>query len=396
MILEKLKEKENKIIELRRILHQYPEIAHKEYETQKIILEYLENIGIEGKKVAGTGVIATIEGKNRGKTVALRADMDALAIREENDVSYKSKNDGFMHACGHDNHMSMIYGAALVLNEMKDKLNGNIRIIFQPAEEEGTLGGAKPMIEQGAIENVDYILGMHVWPDLPEGVLGLRSGPFFAAADNIIIEILGKGGHGAKPDQAVDPIMVSSKVIDSLHTISGREIDPLEPFVITIGSIHGGTSHNIIPDKVEMMGTVRTMDKKTREIMENKLNRIISGITSAFNANYKFKYIYGYPILVNDPWVTDFVRNIASGILGNENVVIAKQTMGGEDFAYYLEKVPGTFMVLGTYNEKLGFTNNVHTSRFNVNEKILAIGSTIFVESALALLNYSWTKNNPS
>jgi amidohydrolase len=385
MILEKAKNYENKIIELRRVLHEHPEIAHKEYETQKILLEYLEPLGLEIKKIAGTGIVATIKGKGE-KTVALRADMDGLPIREENDIPFKSLNDGFMHACGHDNHMSMVYGAALVLNDMKDKINGNVKLLFQPAEEEVTIGGAKLMIEEGALENVNYILGMHVWPELQEGILGLRSGPFFAAADTIIIEIIGKGGHGAKPNLAVDPIMVSSKVIDALHTISSREIDPLEPFVITIGSIKGGTANNIIPEKVELLGTVRTMEKNTRNGMENRLRRIISGITSSFNASYNLEYIYGYPILVNDPWVTDFMKNVASGIIGENNVVQAKQTMGGEDFAYYLEKVPGTFMVLGTYNEKLGYVHGIHTSRFNINEKILHIGSTIFAEGAVQLL----------
>ncbi|MGC8565512.1 MAG: M20 metallopeptidase family protein [Thermoplasmata archaeon] len=385
MILEKAKSYESKIIELRRVLHQHPEIAHKEYETQKILMEYLEPLGLEIKKIAGTGIVATIKGKGE-KTVALRADMDGLPIREENDIPFKSLNDGFMHACGHDNHMSMVYGATLVLNDMKDKIKGNVKLLFQPAEEEGTIGGAKPMIEEGALENVNYILGMHVWPELQEGILGLRSGPFFAAADTIRIEIIGKGGHGAKPDLAVDSIMVSSKVIEALHTISSREIDPLEPFVITIGSIKGGTAHNIIPEKVELLGTVRTMEKNTRNGMEKRLRRIISGITLAFNANFNLEYIYGYPILVNDPWVTDFMKNVASGVIGENNVVQAKQTMGGEDFAYYLEKVPGTFMVLGTYNEKLGYVHGVHTSRFNVNEKILPIGSSIFAEGAIQLL----------
>lgn len=386
MILDKARSKENKIIELRRTLHQHPEIAHKEFETQKILVEHLEPLGVEIKKMAGTGLIATIKGEDKGKTVALRADMDALPIREENDVPYKSLNDGFMHACGHDAHMSMAYGAALILNDLRDNLKGNIRLIFQPAEEEGTVGGAKPMIEEGALDGVDYILGMHVWPELPEGKLGYRSGPFFAAADTIHIEINGKGGHGAKPDMAVDPIMISAKVIDALHTISSREIDPLEPFVITIGSIRGGTAHNIIPDKVEMLGTVRTMEKKTRDTIEERLKRIIFGVTSAFNASFHLNYIYGYPILVNDEGVTNFMKGVASKILGEENVVQAKQTMGGEDFAYYLEKVPGTFMLLGTYSEKLGYVQGVHTSRFNLNEKILPVGSAIFAEGALELL----------
>ncbi|AFH42460.1 M20 metallopeptidase family protein [Fervidicoccus fontis] len=386
-ILELAREKEKEIVELRRLLHQHPEIAHKEYETHKILVEHLEKIGLHPRTLAGTGIIADIEGKEKGgKTVAIRADMDALPIKEENDVPYKSLNEGFMHACGHDAHMSMVYGAALILNELRDKLNGRVRLLYQPAEEEGTLGGAKPMIEEGALDGVDYILGMHVWPELPEGVIGYRKGPFFAAADTIKITVKGKGGHGAKPNLAVDPIMISAKVVDALHTISSREVDPLEPFVITIGSIHGGTAHNIIPDKVEMLGTVRTLSKELRDSMEERLRRIIRGVTSAFNGDFSLEYLYGYPVLINHQEVTEIMKNVVEGLLGKEKVVESKPTMGGEDFAYYLEKVPGTFMFLGTYNEKMGYIYGVHTSKFNLNEKILPIGSSVFVAGALELM----------
>jgi amidohydrolase len=389
MILEQARSKQKEIVELRRLLHQYPEVAHREFKTHKILLEHLERLGIEIRApVAGTGIVADIRGKGRGKTVALRADIDALPIKEENDVPYRSLNDGFMHACGHDAHMSMVYGAALVLNDMRDKLDGNVRLIFQPAEEEGTLGGAKPMIEEGALEGVDYILGMHVWPELPEGTVGYRSGPFFAAADTFHLDIIGKGGHGAKPDMTVDPIVVSSKVIDALQMISSREIDPLEPVVVTVGSIHGGTAHNIIPDRVEMKGTVRTMNPKTRDTMEARMRRIIGGITSAFNASYSLNYIYGYPVLVNDRNVTEIMRSNLENLVGKERVVEARQTMGGEDFAYYLQKVPGTFLLLGVYNEKLGYVNSVHTSRFNLNEDILPLGSAIFVSGVMELLKH--------
>ncbi|MGB9815629.1 MAG: M20 metallopeptidase family protein [Thermoplasmata archaeon] len=389
MILEQARSKQKEIVELRRLLHQYPEVAHREFKTHRILLEHLERLGIDIRApVAGTGIVADIRGKGRGKTVALRADIDALPIKEENDVPYRSLNDGFMHACGHDAHMSMVYGAALVLNDMRDKLDGNVRLIFQPAEEEGTLGGAKPMIEEGALEGVDYILGMHVWPELPEGTVGYRSGPFFAAADTFHLDIIGKGGHGAKPDMTVDPIVVSSKVIDALQLISSREIDPLEPVVVTVGSIHGGTAHNIIPDRVEMKGTVRTMNPKTRDTMEARMRRIIGGITSAFNASYSLNYIYGYPVLVNDRNVTEIMRSNLENLVGKERVVEARQTMGGEDFAYYLQKVPGTFLLLGVYNEKLGYVNSVHTSRFNLNEDILPLGSAIFVSGVMELLKH--------
>lgn len=389
MILDLAKSKEREIVELRRSLHQHPEIAHREFQTHKILLEHLEKLNLDIRApVAGTGIVADIKGGKKGKTVAIRADIDALPIREENDVPYKSLNDGYMHACGHDAHMSMVFGAALVLSEMREKLRGNVRLIFQPAEEEGTIGGAKPMIEEGALDGVDYILGMHVWPELPEGKVGYRAGPFFAAADTFYLQITGKGGHGAKPDMTVDPVVVSARVIDALQTISSREIDPLEPVVVTVGSIHGGTAHNIIPDSVDMKGTVRTMNPVTRDGMEERMNRIIGGVTGAFNAKFTLNYIYGYPVLVNDERVTEIMKNTLAGLLGKENVVEAKQTMGGEDFAYYLQKVPGTFMLLGVYNEKLGYVNSVHTSRFNLNEKILPVGAGIFVSGVLELLNH--------
>ncbi|MFP3255818.1 MAG: amidohydrolase [Thermoplasmata archaeon] len=389
MILELARSKEKDIVSLRRLLHQHPEVAHREFQTHKILLEHLERLDAEIRApIAGTGIVVNIKGKKGGKTVALRADIDALPIKEENDVPYKSLNDGFMHACGHDAHMSMVYGAALILSEMRDNLPGNVRLIFQPAEEEGTVGGAKPMIEEGALEGVDYILGMHVWPELPEGTVGYRSGPFFAAADTFTLDIIGKGGHGAKPDMTVDPIVVSSRVIEALQTISSREIDPLEPVVVTVGSIHGGTAQNIIPDRVEMKGTVRTMNPVTRERMEETMRRIIGGVTSSARASFSLNYIYGYPVLINDKDVTEIVRSNLENLIGKEKVVEAKQTMGGEDFAYYLQKVPGTFLLLGVYNEKLGYVNSVHTSRFNLNESILPFGSAIFVSAALELFKH--------
>jgi len=382
-------DKKNQIIELRELLHSQPELAHREFLTNKILLEHLQKLDLDIKSpVAGTGIIATLKGKHRGKTVAIRADMDALPIQEENNLPFKSLNDGIMHACGHDAHMSMVYGAINVLSDLKDQFEGNVKFIFQPAEEEGTLGGAKPMIEEGALDDVDYILGMHVWEDLAEGKIGYKQGPLLASADIFNALIIGKGGHAASPHMAVDPIVISARIIESLQTIVSREIDPLESVVITVGSINGGSAPNIIPEKVELKGTIRTLNNEIRNTMEQRLKRIFEGITQSSNATFDLRYNYGYPATINDKRVTEIVKESLSNLLGVNNIVEIKPTLAGEDFSYYLQKVPGTYLVLGIYNEKLGYIFPTHNPKFNLNENILPIGTAAFAESALTLLKH--------
>jgi amidohydrolase len=386
-VIERVKEHTKEIVDLRRTLHQHPEVAHKEFETHKILLEHLRKLDLDIKApVAGTGIVADLQGKSKGKTVAIRADIDGLPITEETGVSFKSQNDGFMHACGHDAHMSMAFGAALALSNMKEQINGTIRFLLQPAEEVSP-GGAKPMIEEGVLDGVDYIIGQHVWPALSQGLVGYRAGPFFAAADDFDLKVIGKGGHGAKPHLTIDPILISAKVLEALQTISSREIAPLEPIVVTVASIHAGTAYNIIPNFVEMKGTVRTLNPNTRNRIEEMMRRVIGGVTSSAGASFEFTYKYGYPVLINNKEVTARVAKSATLVMGEGHVLEWDQTMGAEDFAYYLQKVPGTIWYLGVRNEKLGYTNEVHTSKFNIDEAILPYGSAVLVQSAVDLLS---------
>ena len=388
-VIERVKEHTKEIVDLRRTLHQHPEVSHKEFETHKILLERLRKLDLDIKApVAGTGIVADLQGKSKGRTVAIRADIDGLPVTEETGVSFKSQNDGFMHACGHDGHMSMAFGAALALSNMREQINGTIRFLFQPAEEQvATGGGAKPMIDEGALDGVDYIIGQHVWPDIPQGSVGYRAGPFFAAPESFQLKIIGKGGHGAKPHLTVDPIVVSAKVLEALQTISSREVDPLDPIVVTVGSIHGGTAFNIIPNFVEMLGTVRTLNPNTRKRIEEMMRRIIGGVTSSAGASFELSYSYGYPVLINDKDVTARVSKSATLIMGEGHVLEWEPTMGGEDFAYYLQKVRGTFLLLGVRNEKLGYVNDSHSSKFNFDEAILPYGSAVLVQSAVDLLS---------
>lgn len=350
-------------------------------------MEHLEKLNLEIREpIAGTGIEATLHCKDKGKVIVIRTDIDALPIYEKNNVSFRSLNDGFMHACGHDAHMSMIYGSILLFNEIRNNLKGSIKFIFQPAEEEGMLGGAKQMIKEGIMDDVDYILGIHVWPELSEGYVGYRNGPFFASADTLTIDVFGRGGHGAKPHSTVDPIVVSARVVEALQSIASREVFPLKPIVVTVGSISGGTAHNVIPNRVTMKGTIRTMNPDIREKIENMLRRIIGGITSSSGASYEMKYVYGCPVLVNDEEITKRVIESAKKIVGLHRVVLSQPTMGSEDFAYYLQRVKGTFLLLGVRNESLGFTYGVHTTRFNLNDNVLPIGSSVLTQGAVDLL----------
>jgi len=386
-ILEDVNKNKEKIVDLRRTLHRHPEIAHKEFNTHKILMEHLEELPVSIKdNVAGTGIVADLRGNSPGKTVAIRADIDGLPIKEETGLPFASENDGFMHACGHDAHMSMAYGAALTLANMKNKFDGTVRFLFQPAEEEGTIGGAKPMIDEGALEGVDFVIGQHVWPGLPQGTVGYRTGPFFAGTDSFQLRVEGKGGHAAMPNNTIDPIVISAHIIEALQSISSREIDPLEPIVVTVGSINGGTTNNVIPDFVDLSGTVRTLNPDTRNRIEEVMKRIIGGVTSSAKGSFSLIYKYGYPILINDKEVTKRVIKSARGIVGDDHIVEATQTMGAEDFAYYLQKVPGTFLLLGIYNEKLGNIYGVHTSKFRYDESVLPYGSAVMAQSALDLL----------
>jgi len=337
------------MINLRETIHMYPEDGFKEFKTSEIIVNELEKLGIKVQKnVAKTGVVGLIEGNYPGKTVLLRADMDALKIQEQADVEYKSKVDGMMHACGHDGHVAGLLGAAMILNELKDKLHGNVKLVFQPAEERE--GGALPMIEEGVLENpkVDAAFGAHLWGYLKEGEVHLKEGPMMAAPDIFNIKVIGKGGHGAVPQESIDPIVITCQIVNALQTIVSRKISPLDPVVVTCGKIQGGDSFNVIPNEVELEGTIRTFNEETRNLVPRIMEDLVRGITTSQGATYEFKYKANYPALLNNTDMTNFAKKSLEKIVGKENVFDLKEpNMGGEDFAYFAQKVPSAFMFIG-------------------------------------------------
>ena len=343
------------MINLRETIHMYPEDGFSEFTTSKIIIEELEKLGIKVQKnVAKTGVVGLIEGKYPGKTVLLRADMDALKIQEQADVEYKSKIDGMMHACGHDGHVAGLLGAAMILNELKDNLHGNVKLVFQPAEERD--GGALPMIEEGVLENpkVDAAFAVHLWGYLNEGEVHLKEGPMMASPDIFNIKVIGKGGHGAVPQESIDPIVITCQIVNSLQTIVSRKINPLDPVVITCGRIQGGDCHNVIPNEVELEGTIRTFNEETRNWVPKVMEDLIRGITTSQGAAYEFKYEPKYPALINDKYMTSFAKESLKKVVGEENVFDLKEpNMGGEDFAYFAQKVPSAFIFVGIANNKI-------------------------------------------
>ena len=340
-------------------------------------------MGCGGKDV---GVIATIKGKAAKPMIALRADIDALRMKEENeDLPYRSRNEGVMHACGHDAHTAILLITAKLLNELKGELPGSVRLIFQPAEEIGS--GAEAIIKAGGLEGVEAVAGLHVWSYFPSGTLGFRKGPFFAAVDEIEIKVKGKGGHGAAPQFAVDPVVMASNIVLALQTIVSREVDPLDSAVITVGKIEGGTAFNIIPEEALLVGTVRTFIPETREKVISRIEELSKGIAKAMRGDAEFVDNYSTPALINDPKFTEFAINLAKDLFGESCIISeAERNMGGEDFALYLEKVPGTFFLLGTGNKDKGTDRPHHNPFFNVDDEVLPIGVELLANIAYEFL----------
>ena len=377
------------LIKWRRKIHKNPELGFKEYETAKFIAKKLKEFGIEHKRVCETGIVGLIEGAKPGKTLAIRADIDALDLTEENDVSYKSTNEGVMHACGHDAHTTILLGTAKILAQYQDKFKGNIKLIFQPAEEGP--GGAKPMIEAGVLKNpdVDYIIGLHVNPNLKSGRVGLKEGRMQAAPDYFKIKTLGKGGHGARPQETVDPIVIGSQIVSGIQQLKSREIDTLKPLVISIGSFHSGEAFNAIPSEAVLTGTVRSFDNELRKKIKKRMEEIVQNITKAYQADYKFEYSFEYPPLYNNKELNDLMSQVVIENLGEETLYeIPEPSMGGEDFAYFTQEIPGLYMRLGTRNEKKGTVNPLHSANFNLDEDILTQGVKLFLYGANKILDY--------
>lgn len=371
------------LVEFRRDLHMHPEVSFEEVRTPQLIADYHRALGLEVRTgVGGRGVVSTLRGGQPGRTVALRADFDALPIHDEKDVPYKSTIPGVMHACGHDIHTAGLLGVAKVLSEVKDQLRGNVVFIHQFAEEVSP-GGALPMIQDGCLDGVDVIYGAHVQSPLEQGVVGTVVGPAMATADTIGIEIRGKGGHGAEPHKTVDPIVIASHLILALQHIAARQTDPLDSVVVTIGSIHGGSASNVIPESVRLAGTVRTFKQEVQESTKESIERLVEQVCSAFGAEGTLTYEHGYPTVVNHPFETDLVTEVAREVVGPENLVDMVPMMGGEDFAYYLQKVPGTFFFVGGRNEELKAAYPHHHPRFDVDERSMLVTGRIFIGTVL-------------
>lgn len=376
----KIAELKDWLVEIRRTIHMHPELGFEEVETSKLVAQWLEKFGLEVKTgIAKTGVVGLLRGAKPGKTVAIRADMDALPIEEANEVPYRSQIKGKMHACGHDAHTTILLGVARFFSPLREQIKGNIKWIFQPAEEGG--GGGKIMAEEGVLEDpkVDAIFGAHVYPDLSIGQVGIHEREGLAATDRFIIKLLGKGGHGAYPHLCKDPILAAGHLITQIHSIVSRNVPPLDSAVITIGKINGGTAFNIIPDEVELIGTVRSLTPQVREILKRRLEEEVQGIARSFSIDYQFTFNYGYPALINDPAMSRLVADVCTRAVGQENVIYVKPSMGGEDFAYYLQKVPGAFFRLGCRNEQKGIVQTFHNANFNIDEDVLPFGVEVFV-----------------
>lgn len=377
------------VIEWRRHIHMYPELSGREFNTSEFVADKLKEFGVDEvlENFAGsTAVIGLIKGKKEGPTVALRADMDALPTEEKTGKPYASKIKGVMHSCGHDAHTAMLLGAAKVLCQLREKVHGNVKLIFQPCEERHDCKGAKWLVENGVLENpkVSAIFGLHVFPDLPTGYVGTKPGPFLASSDVFRVKIKGRSTHASRPHQGIDPVLISAQAVTSLHHVVSRYVDPLEPAVLTIGKIEGGFAENVIPDEVRFEGTVRALSNEVRENLPKLINRTLKGVTEAYGGNYEFEFEEGTPPLINDEKVTLFAIGKMRELLGEERVIILdRPTMGGEDFSVYLQYVPGTFIRLGIRNEEKGTVYPLHNSRFDVDEDALPVG--VAVESYLAL-----------
>ncbi len=383
-IIESAKKIQPYLQEIRRELHKHPEISNEEKKTAEIIAEELRKMGISDIKenVNGHGIIAEIHGAGDGKIVALRADMDALQIKEETGLPYKSESDGLMHACGHDAHMTMVLGAARLLNERKDELKGNVRLIFQPAEEITPMGGSRGMIAGGALDNVDAVFGLHVWPDLPLGKVGVKAGPLMAASDHFTVTIKGKPSHAAKPNEGIDALVAGAQYVSVIQTIVSRNADPMKSIVITVGKMNAGTRYNIVAGECVLEGTCRTFAPELRDLAEERLQIVLDGICTLSGCTGVLNYERGYMAVINEPESVEYVSETVKKLFGNDAAVSVEPAMTAEDFSFYLDKKPGAFAWIGTTKE--GDTvYPLHNSRYSPDEDVLWRGAALMAELVL-------------
>ena len=387
-MIDKVKERADhyfsKLVEIRKHLHQHPELSFEENKTADFVFSTLKSVGLHPERMAKTGVVAMINGGHSGPVIALRADLDALPIQEMNDVPYKSLNNGVMHACGHDVHTASLLGAAMILNDLKADLSGSIKLIFQPGEEK-LPGGASIMIKEGVLENPKpaSIVGQHVFPELEVGKVGFRSGMYMASCDEIHITVKGKGGHGAMPHLAIDPVLISSHLVIALQQVVSRKSNPLIPSVLSIGKFIANGATNVIPDQVKLEGTFRTFDEEWRIEAHQEIIKIAENLVRSMGGACDIDITKGYPFVYNDEELTERSRLSAVKYLGEQNVVELPMRATGEDFSFYTQAIPGTFYRLGVANAAKGITHPVHSAHFDADEEALRIGSGLMAWIAM-------------
>jgi amidohydrolase len=387
MISKEVINLEDEIIRLRREFHRHPELGLEERWTVHAIAEYLGQLGLDVRTGVGrTGVLGSLSGKGPGKTLLLRADMDALPIQEENEIPYKSQNDGVMHACAHDGHMAILLAVARILSHRRETFSGQIKFVFQPGEE--GFAGARLMIEDGVLTDprVDAAFALHLMNQMPSGVIGMRSGAFMASMDAFEIKIMGKGGHAAMPEGGVDAILMSAQVVSTLQTLISKEVSPLTPLVVHVGTIHGGSAFNIVADQVELKGTVRTLDETLQKSVPERMDRIIEGVTGALRGTHNLDYRFGYPQLANDEDMVRLVQGVAAHVVGEEQTIEIPPSMVTDDFAFFLKEVPGCYFFVGAGNPERGLDHPHHNARFDFDENAMLVGAEMMVRVALKYL----------
>lgn len=377
-----------RLVSIRRHLHAHPELSFEEHETSAYVEGILAEMGLKVERMANTGLVCMIEGAESGPVVALRGDMDALPILEQNDASYGSTNEGVMHACGHDVHTTCILGAAMILNELKGELKGSVKLIFQPGEEK-LPGGASIMIKEGALKNPTpkAIFGQHVHPELDAGRVGFRAGKYMASCDEVYLTAKGKGGHGALPHKNIDPVLIAAQTIVAMQQVASRRANPMMPTVLSFGKIEGKGATNVIPDRVEIAGTFRTFDETWRQEAHEMIRQIAEETAKAYGGECEVRIEKGYPYVHNHEELTERARAAAVEYLGEENVVELDMRATGEDFSYYSQVMPGSFHRLGVRNEERGIVHPVHNSRFDVDEECLRVGSGLMAWLAITEMN---------
>ncbi len=370
------------LIAWRRDFHMHPELGFQEHRSAAIVAEYLRQLGYDVQTgIAHTGVVGLLEGEKDGPVVMARFDMDALPVTELNEVDYASRNPGLMHACGHDAHMAMGLGVATLLAKYRDQIKGTLKLVFQPGEE--GMNGAEVMVKEGVLENPrpDVVLATHVWIEKPIGTIAVTSGAVMAAAEKWTCVVRGEGGHGAMPHQAVDPIVAASHIVTTLQTIVSRDVSPLATAVVTVGSIEGGDAFNVIPEKVEMSGTIRTYDPEVRETVLRRVREVVEGVAAACGTEAELEFSYLTPALVNDARVSKVVRSVAESVVGPENVSAEERTMGSEDASFFLQEVPGCYFFLGAANAERGLDAPHHNPHFDFDEDALPLGVAVMAQS---------------